>query len=168
MLTFPEPPHVANERDTLLTILDQQRYLVLWKLKDLSAELRGKSTVDSGTSLLGTVKHLAWVERWWFSEFIGGVTIEYPWSEADPDADWHIDPDDSIEAVSNLYVTAVAESNRVIEAQNSLGVTGTHNNKDRSLRWVIVHMIDETARHLGQMDIIREQLDGQTGYLPER
>ena len=122
--------------------------------------------MSSDTTLLGIVKHLAWVERWWFSDFIGGASPGYPWSDDDPDADFRIEPAETVESVVGLYATAVAESNAVIEAAGSLDVTGEVRGGERSLRWVMVHMIEETARHVGQADILREQIDEATGYYP--
>jgi uncharacterized damage-inducible protein DinB len=140
---------------------------MLWKLEGLDKTKASESTVPSGTSLLGLVKHLAWVERWWFVDFIGGGSPEYPWSDEDPDADFRIEDEDSVESISALYETAVAEANAVVEAAVSLDVSGSSEGAGtRSLRWVLVHMIEETARHAGHADIIREQVDGTTGYLP--
>jgi hypothetical protein len=122
--------------------------------------------VESGTSLLGLVKHLAWVERWWFLSYIGGGEVDFPFSDADPDADWRIETADSIASISQLYVDAVGEADAVIAAAESLDIAGTTLSETRSLRWVLVHMIEETARHAGHADILREEIDGTTGYMP--
>jgi uncharacterized damage-inducible protein DinB len=149
--------------------LNAQRSIVLWKLDGLDKADASESTVPSGTSVLGLVKHLAWVERWWFVDFIGGSSPDYPWSDDDPDADFRVEESDSVESISELYANAVAEANEVIDSATSLDVTGTSEGAGtRSLRWVIIHMIEETARHAGHADIIREQVDGATGYLPPR
>lgn len=166
MIPFVHPPHTAAEKETLKAFLEAQRAIVLWKVQGLTKEQAMAPGVESGTSLLGVVKHLAWVERWWFCDFIGGQSPEYPWSDDDPDADFRIEADETVESVSQLYATAVAEADAVIDAAESLDVTGTVRGGERSLRWVLVHMIDETARHAGQLDILREQADGTTGYLP--
>ena len=167
MLPFEHPPHTAPEKETLQGFLDAHRAMMLWKLDGLTKEQATQRTVGSTTTLLGVVKHLAWVERWWFGDFIGGQSFDYPWSDEDPDADWRIEDDETVESVSALYAEAVAEANAVIDEAESLEVTGTVRGGERSLRWVLVHMIDETARHLGQMDIVREIVDGTTGYLPD-
>ena len=75
-----------------------------------SKEQATQRTVGSTTTLLGVVKHLAWVERWWFGDFIGGRSFDYPWSDEDPDADWRIEDDETVESVSALYAEAVAEA----------------------------------------------------------
>jgi uncharacterized damage-inducible protein DinB len=167
MLPFERPPRTANERGTLIAFLNAQRSIMLWKLAGLDREQAVESTVPSGTSLLGLVKHMAWVERFWFVDFIGGASLDYPWSDEDPDADFRIEADETIESVSMLYVRAIAEASQAIDTTVDLDVTGTSAAAGtRSLRWVLVHMIEETARHAGHADIIREQVDGTTGYTP--
>lgn len=166
MLPYTSPPKTGTERDTLVGFLDAQRALLLWKLDGLDEGQARRPMVESGTSLLGLVKHLAWVERWWFVSYIGGRDVEFPWSDEDPDADWRVESDDTIASVSQLFVDAVGEANDVIAAAESLDVVGAKGDEPRSLRWVLVHMIEETSRHAGHADILREQIDGTTGYLP--
>lgn len=147
-------------------MLNELRAVVLWKLDGLDEEQASRPMVPSGTSLLGIVKHLAWVERWWFVDFIGGEKLEYPWSEQDPDADFRIEDHETIVSISRLYADAVGEANAVIAAAPNLDVAGALDSGPRSLRWVLAHMIDETGRHAGHSDIIRELIDGATGYYP--
>lgn len=167
MLPYNKTSWTADERETLVGILNEQRAVILWKLQDLDEASARQSMVPSGTSLLGLVKHLAWVERWWFVDFIGGGDVDYPWSKGDPDADFRVEPDDSIASVSQLYIDAVGEANAVIAGASNLDVVGTLESGQRSLRWVLVHMIDETGRHAGHADILRELIDGATGYYPQ-
>lgn len=166
MLPFNHPERTADERTTLISFLDYHRAMILWKLDGLDEDQARRSMVDSGTSLLGIVRHLAWVERWWFVDYIGGTDLDYPWTDDDPDADWRIEDGESIASISQLYVDAVDEANAVIAAVPDLDITGSKLEVPRSLRWVLVHMIEEVARHLGHADILREQIDGTTGYLP--
>jgi len=166
MLPMPEPAFVADERTTLEAILDEQRALVLWKLDGITEEAASASPVPSGTSVLGVAKHLAWVERDFFVGDVAGQPIDPPWSAADPDADWRIDPGDSVESIREFYAGAVAESQHITAARQLDDVIGA-GGSERSLRWVLLHMIEETARHLGHMDIVRELVDGTTGYVPD-
>ena len=166
MIPFERPPKTADERDTLVAVLNENRATLLWKLEGLTRKQAMESPVGSGTSLLGLVKHLAWVEQWWFVDFIGGGSPDYPWTDDDPDADFRIEDDETIESISQLYMDSVAAANEVIAAAPNLEVTGEAKNGPRSLRWVLVHMVEETARHAGHADIIREQIDGTTGDLP--
>ncbi|MBT8197311.1 MAG: DinB family protein [Acidimicrobiia bacterium] len=166
MLDYHPAPRNGPEKDVLLGVLDENRFLMLWKLEGLTDEQAGRSTVESATTLLGLVKHLAYVEMWWFHEVVGGLSPEYPWSEDDPDADWRIEPGDSIESISRLYADAVATSDSIL-ADVDLADTRVVRDEDRSIRWVVAHMIEETARHAGHADIVRELIDGITGYVPE-
>ncbi len=168
MLPFERTSRLADERETLVSFLNQNRFVMLWKIDGLDEAQARTAVVPSGTSMLGLVKHLVWVERGWFLRFIDGQELNYPWTDDDPDADFRIEDDETIASISQLYVDAVAEANAVIESADSLDITGERRGKERSLRWVLVHMIEETARHAGHADIIRESLDGVTGYLPEK
>ena len=150
----------------LVSFLNSHRAMMPWKLEGLDEEQARRPMVGSGTNLLGLVKHLAWVERWWFVDYIGGADLEYPWSEDDPDAEFRIENDDTVASVSQLYLDAVGEANAAIAAASDLDVLGRRGDDPRSLRWILVHMIEETARHLGHADIVRELIDGRTGYLP--
>ena len=168
MLPFEWAPPQGGERETLVGILNQNRAVMLWKLEGLGEALARKPAVPSGTSMLGLVKHLAWVERGWFLSFIGGQKINHPSTADDPDADFRVEENETIASISQLYVDAVTEANAVIDAADNLDVTGKRRDRERSLRWVLIHMIEETARHAGHADIVRETLDGITGYLPEQ
>ena len=167
MIPFEQTARLAEERETLRSFLQQNRSIVLWKLEGVTQQAATTSPVGSGTTLLGIVKHLAWVERWWFTDFIGGRPPDYPWSEADPDADFRIEPTDTVESIRELYTAAVGDANAVIDGAASLDVTGGSPGRERSLRWVLVHMIEETARHAGHMDIVRETVDGTVGHMPD-
>jgi len=101
-------------KDTLLTLLDNNRAVLLWKVDGLSVEEVSRPVVASGTSLLGLVKHLAYVERWWFDDFFAGNTVDYPWSEEDPDADFRIEDGETIDDIVSLYTAAVARSNELV------------------------------------------------------
>ena len=124
--------------------------------------------VPSGTTLLGLMKHLAYVERYWFQQVFAGHECEYPWTDEDPDADWRIEPDETTEQIVDLYTTE-CEKNRAIVAEASLDEMNKGKKKANdprsgfSLRWIVTHMIEETARHNGHADIMREQIDGATG-----
>ena len=81
--------------------------------------------MSSGTSLLGVVKHMAWVEQWWFVEFIGGGSPDYPWSDDDPDADFRIEDGETIAGICDLYADSVSKAHGVIANAESLDVTGS-------------------------------------------
>ena len=100
MLPFQIAPTTADEKTTLQGMLEMQRSILLWKLDGVSETDARRPLVSSGTSLLGVVKHMAWVEQWWFVEFIGGGAPDYPRSDEDPDADFRIEEGETIAGIS--------------------------------------------------------------------
>jgi hypothetical protein len=160
-------PKTGSEKETLVGFLDNNRAVMVWKLDGLSEEDARRPMVESGTSLLGLVKHLAWVERWWFDYNFAGKDVDFPWSDDDPDADFRIEDEESIADIVALYEAAVADSNTIIEDGDLDDLAELkRGGVSRSMRWVVGHMIEETARHAGHADIVRELVDGKTGYLP--
>jgi uncharacterized damage-inducible protein DinB len=161
----PEPPLVANEAETLGGFLDYHRATLLWKLEGLDDEQLRRAMVPSGTSLLGLVKHLAYVERSWFQRVWAGQEVSFPFTREDPDADWRIEPTETTADILALYHGECRRSREIVAAASSLDEVARHHrwNEDVSRRWILVHMIEETARHVGYADILREQLDGATG-----
>lgn len=157
------PPAAAPEIDMLNAYLDFHRATLLWKVDGLSdADLR-RPMVPSGNSLLGMVKHLADVEQSWFVERFAGREPRYPlWREGDPGATWRIEPHETTQQILDLYRTVCEDSRQAI-AEASLDDVAAKAQDGETLRWVMLHMIEETARHNGHADIMREMIDGQTG-----
>ncbi len=180
-----KPPTNASEIVMLGAFLDYHRATLLQKMAGLSdSDLRrGPMTefkavtapelkAEPGITLLGLVKHLAYVERWWFQAVFGGREVFFPWSEADPDADWRVEPDETTAQIRQLYKEETVKSRQIVadtlkEAGNETAAMKTWAKnpgfEQFSLRWVIIHMIEETARHNGHADILREAIDGVTG-----
>ena len=119
--------------------------------------------VPSGTTLLGLVKHLAYVERWWFQDVFMGAQVDYPWTDEDPDADFRIEPDESTQDIVDLYAAECRKSRDIIAAASLDDMAKREDRNQYSLRWIVAHMLEETARHNGHADILREQIDGATG-----
>jgi uncharacterized damage-inducible protein DinB len=161
----PEPPLLGDETETLAGFLDYHRATLLWKLEGLDDEQLRRAMVPSGTSLLGLVKHLAYVERSWFQGVWAGQEVSFPWTKEDPDADWRIEPDETTGDVLALYDGECDRSREIVAAASSLDEAVVHPRwkEEVSRRWILVHMIEETARHVGHADILREQLDGAVG-----
>jgi Protein of unknown function (DUF664) len=156
-------PFTGAEKESLKVALDRHRDAILWKLEGLSDTDLRKVMVPSGTSLLGLVKHLAAVEYGWFCETFGRETEPLPFDEDDPDADLRVEPGETTEDVLGFYGRARAAADRVI-GEVGLEETGTAWFGDAvSMRWVLIHMVEETARHAGHVDILRELLDGMVG-----
>ncbi|SCG46198.1 DinB family protein [Micromonospora humi] len=159
-------PATADERTLLDTFLDFQRDALVRKCAGLSDEqLRSRPVPSSSLSLLGLVRHLATVERWYFQ---GVIAEAFPGDlfdlTDDFDAPFHDVADAGGPETFALWRAEVAASRRIAAARSldAIGRTpGT--GAERSLRWVLTHMTDEYARHLGQADILREAIDGRTG-----
>ena len=156
----PVPRNDAGELDTSLAFLRFARSCVLKKAEGLDEEQLRRVLVDSGTSILGLVRHLTDGERYWFGYHLAG-------SDPCSDVDFAMAVPDSTSAADVLrdYRSAIADSDTAILATGD--PTGRLANavdgELLSLRWVMAHMTGETSRHAGHADILREQIDGTTG-----
>jgi uncharacterized damage-inducible protein DinB len=162
-----EPPHLAGESDTLGGFLEFMRSCVPRKLAGLSPEQIRTPLPPSSLTLGGVVNHLAYCERWWFASVLAGEHHTYPWTgvEADdPDIDLRVPDGATAESLIELYL-AECDRSRAIQARYALDASseGRHRGEQYSARWIMTHLIEETGRHLGQMDLIRESIDGQVG-----
>ncbi|MGW0773503.1 DinB family protein [Streptomyces sp. NPDC002835] len=155
------PPSLnTDEKTTLLAFLDYLRESVAAKASGLSETVARTAGVPSGTSILGLVKHLTAVEFNWFTHAYAGTDAPLRDDEARPD------DDETVESLLAAYRRAVEESNAIIDACEDLDGPGARSLRETpppSMRWVLVHMIEETARHAGHADILREQIDGSVG-----
>lgn len=162
-----EPPNNAPEQEMLEAYLNYHRATLLWKVDGVSDEDLRRPMVPSGTNLLGMVKHLAWVERGWFQETFAGEEIPMPpWTDDDPNADFRIEAHETTQQIIELYKEACDRSRAVTWAAESIdqeAVAPSPRREGITLRWIMLHMIEETARHNGHADILREMIDGATG-----
>lgn len=159
-------PFTGAEKESLRVALDRHRNVVLWKLDGLDDEQLRRPMTPSGTSLLGLVKHLAAVEYGWFCDTFGREHEPLPFDDQDPEADLRIEPHETTAGVVEFYGRARAAADLAID-ELSVEDLGTAWFGDRvTLRWVLIHMVEETARHAGHLDIVRELIDGGTGYFP--
>jgi uncharacterized damage-inducible protein DinB len=160
-----DPPYVADERAMLDAWLDYHRDTLAWKCEGLDeAQLRQRAVPPSSLSLLGLVRHMADVERNWFRRVLGGEDVAgIYWTDDDPDGDFdNVDTAD----VQEAFATWRAEcdhARRAAAAAPSLEATGLRRGETVSLRWILVHMIEEYARHNGHADLLRERIDGTVG-----
>jgi hypothetical protein len=164
--TRSRPSPGLDERETLIAFLDWYRAAILLKLDGLDRESLTRHVVPSRTTLLGIVKHLALVEWWWFVVVFGGEPLDPDLAEDDdPDSDWVIEDGETAEQLTDAYRSASMRSNQIARAAPSLdGLAAGPQRPDRTLRWILVHMVEETARHAGHADILRELIDGRTGF----
>jgi uncharacterized damage-inducible protein DinB len=170
----PEPPRAGDEAATLLGFLDYQRATLAWKCEGLDAAGFRATVGMSSITLGGLLKHMALVEDSWFARALHGHDRRPPWDtvdwKADPDWDWHSAADDTPEQLLALWQEAVSRSRDLVAEAlvfgGSLDVLAKQTWPDGtapSLRWIVVHMIEEYARHNGHADLIREAVDGATG-----
>jgi hypothetical protein len=168
-----DPDLAADELTSLSQFLDFHRATLVDKVSDLSTEQLAERAVPSSTITLGgMLKHLALVEDDWFQvKFFGRPDVE-PWASApfdvDPDWDWHSAVDDTLQDLPRLYDAACARSRAaVVEVGGDLDTLSAPADPQTgarfSLRWIMIHMIEETARHNGHVDLIREAIDGSVG-----
>ena len=159
-------PLIGDEKPSLQISLDRHRDVVLWKLEGLDDEQLRRPMTPSGTNLLGLVKHLAGVEYQWFGQTFGREAEAVAQLETDPVKDMRAGPDESTADIVAYYQRARAASDRAIE-ELDIDAVGTAWFGERvSLRRVLIGMIEETARHTGHLDILRELIDGTTGSHP--
>ena len=165
-----EPPTTGGELETLVGFLRWQRETFELKCSDLSSEQLARRSIEPSTmSLLGLVRHMADVERGWFRWFMAGENVVDRFSSNDdPDGDFDgARPDPAV--VTEAWAAwreEVAWADAFVASQPDLDVVGKRQDRWRgemSLRWVLVHMIEEYARHNGHADVLRERIDGRIG-----
>jgi uncharacterized damage-inducible protein DinB len=165
------PPHIpksADERTMLNAFLDYYRAAMFDIADGLDADQMRQRLEPSTLTIGGLLHHLAVVEDWWFNEVLADNPASEPWASApwDEDRDWdftvsaELDPD----LIRQRYHDAIDTSRELEAAVDSLDFTTVkeRDGEPFSLRWILVHMIEETARHAGHGDLIRESIDGKT------
>jgi uncharacterized damage-inducible protein DinB len=168
--TRMEPPTQGDERATVVGFLRWQRETFELKCSGLRAEELARRAVDPSTmSLLGLIRHMADVERGWFREFMAGEDVPARFSSpADPDGDFDgAIADEAVVAEAwDAWRDEVAFAEALVDSAPSLDLVGKGTDPWRgpmSLRWVLLHMIEEYARHNGHADLLRERIDGRVG-----
>jgi hypothetical protein len=147
----------TTELDALLATLHSLRASALDKLAGLSEEDARRSTVPSGTNLAGLIQHLTFAESKWFEGIVGGGPATRGARSM------QVDPSVSLRVLRAEYRAACAASDVIIHGIGDADAPVRHGTTTRNLRWAMLAVIEETARHAGHADIIREQLDGTTG-----
>lgn len=166
--TRPMGPMVASERDTLERWLETYRETVLLKVAGLSAEqLCRRSVPPSTLSLMGVVRHLTEVEAYWIREVALAEDVPDMYSTREnPDGDLEGAAPATAAADLAAYRAEVDRCRAAAAALQDLEdpVAGLRRGEPVNLRWILTHLIEEYARHLGHMDLLREAIDGRTGY----
>lgn len=151
------PPRTGNsETEVLRGFLDYLRTSIAGKVDGVPEPMARSSPVPSGTTLLGVLNHLTNVERW---IFLGADVTDWP-------ATFAVGPSDTVADVVARYRDTVERANEVLDGCTDLAAPVPRPHAGRSapsVRWALTHMIEETGRHAGHADILRELIDGATG-----
>ena len=169
--TRTRPDRTADERTQLLGWFDLQRGIVRLKCEGLSDEDAHRAVVPTSPlmTVAGIVSHLRWAEELWFRECLLGEPGTGrgfgPAAQGVDDAEFRVDGI-PLAALVREYDEECARSDAAIAAHglDAPGSTAMHSVGEASLRWMVLHMLEETARHAGHLDLVRELLDGETGY----
>jgi uncharacterized damage-inducible protein DinB len=166
----PYIPRQGSERDTLIAFLDYHRELLIDKASGLTDEQLHTAVAPSSLTLGGLINHMAVVEDSWFTDDFAGNPIPEPWASApwDDDRDWELTsaPDVPTTVLFQRYRDAIERSDVILASVDDLDTLSTKLHPDGeawSMRWILIHLIEETARHCGHADFIRESLDGSVG-----
>jgi len=169
-MTRPEAPDIplaADERTMLLAFLDFYRAALKDRAWGLNHEQLQRTLAPSTLTLARIIGHMAWVEDFWFRVRFDGADTSEIWVnidwDADGDGEMTLAESWSVEELMDHFDKAVADSSRRTAAAptlDQLSALAAHNGEHWDLRWILVHMIEEYARHCGHADFIRESIDG--------
>jgi len=154
-------PGQGTEREMLERHLDYVRAALIQKLSGLDRDEAGRHLVPSLTTLLGLLKHSTDSQEHWFRVMMMGESVPLTYYRVDDeDADWRVDADDTVQSVIAAFRETCL---RADEAGANASLDDVAHGTHRTLRWIYLHMIQETARHCGHADILRELTDGFIG-----
>lgn len=166
-MTRTDSPPAWDERTQLTTFLDYARDTAHMKCQGVSQEDARKAPLPGSPlmTLSGLINHLRWVEYYWFEVVFLGGEDEGPWTDEDPDREMRIAVDFPLEQLLAEYAEQSARYRELVAAHD-LGTetkVARRDGRRPDLRWVLLHLIEETSRHNGHLDVIREIVDGTTG-----
>jgi hypothetical protein len=153
------PSGIADERTQLITYLDLQRNAIVKRIEGLTEEQARWKPAPTSNSLLNLVVHLTGVERNWFQHVIAGRSVE-----RDRDAELaELPPEVTVASAVEAYRAVCNENNALMDGLSVDEACRGEGMEKLSVRWVVLHMLEETARHAGHADITRELIDGTVG-----
>lgn len=166
----PEPPDTLTDtRELLLGYLDHYRSALLRKLDGMPEDDLRTSRLPSGWTPLGLLKHLAYVERRWFRWGFAAERVDDVDGDRDPGSGrWHVGPEESVDGLKRLFLDECARSREIVagaDLQDPARTGGGFGPSEHrpALVWILFHVLQEYARHVGHLDIVRELADGVTG-----
>jgi uncharacterized damage-inducible protein DinB len=167
MTRIDDTPPAWDERTQLTTFLDYTRDIARAKCRGVSAE-NARKAILPGSPLMtmsGVINHLRWVEYYWFHVVFLGEQDEGPWTDEDPDREMRIAVDFPLTQVLDEYAAQSARYRELVAATglDERARRPVSSGRHVDLRWILLHLTEETARHNGHLDILRELLDGTTG-----
>lgn len=157
-----ENKYLGDERETLKACLNDQREAMVRAIHELDEKQARFKPCEEANSLIELVNHLTWVELWWFGCVFSGEPDPWPDND-DPDIDFRVPNEQTVEQTVGAYAARCRQSNEIFDsaALDQTVVTDRGGRSwEMSLRWIVVHMIEETARHAGHADITRQLIDG--------
>ncbi len=163
---LPDVQPASDERTMLCEYLDFYRAVFIRKAEGLDDIQARQRTAASTLDMLSLVRHMAEVELWWFQADLLGRDVVAPYvTDDDPDGDLRYTDSDTLAEAIAEWTAQVAEARAITAAAESLDVLAITDSRHGhvSLRWILIHMIEEYARHCGHADFIREAIDGQRG-----
>lgn len=168
-MDLPELPQTPDERTALTGMLEYYRAVLYRKLDGVSEDGARLTVGASNLTLIGLVKHMAIVEDSWFTDVFLGQPLPEQWAgvdwSSDPDWEWRTALEDTGPDVLAMYTAACERSRRAVADASSLDAVASEETRRGpvNLRWILLHMVEETARHCGHADLLREAADGATG-----
>lgn len=158
-VAFEGPP---SEKAGLAMFLDEQRAALLRKFEGLSEEQARSHPTPSGFCMLTLVKHVAFCEHRWFQLEVARRDVPGLWPPPD-DREMRVEDGDTVASVRELYESIIAENREILASSDTDDLDSISPATGLNRRWVLLHLIEEVARHAGHADIIRESIDGVTG-----
>lgn len=159
-----QPDWSGDERSQLAQVLDYNRATVRMKAEGLGDEQARQRLAPSPlTTVAGIVSHLVWVERYWCEQVLGQRDVTFPQSDEHPDADWEGGDTRALVDLLDDYDRACATARDIVSELDLNYIPAPDSQRPISVRATLLHLIEETARHVGHLDILRELTDGATG-----
>lgn len=155
-----QPDRRGDERAQLLGFLDYYRSQIIDKVEGITEEQARWKPAETANSLGAIVNHLARVEHWWFHAVFAGKPFELHRDRQDPLYDFHSAYSLPLAEMVERYQAECERSRGIVAAAPSLDAMSANPDREVNLRWILLHMLEETARHAGHMDITRELIDG--------